>query len=610
MLYKKAWGLPVFSRILFMAQTTETDDAPLARLDLDSSDFGFLAQFRMMLGAFWGTKTKTRIVGLALALLVIILATTYGQYRLNSWNAPFYDSLQRRDLDAFLVQLQVFALIAGVLLVLNVIQAWLNQMTALYMREGLTRDLIDQWMKAGRAMKLANFGAIGVNPDQRLHEDARNLAEITTALAIGLVSSSILLVSFIGVLWEISADFSFNFNGHQIAIPGYMVWAAIIYAGSASLLSSLVGRRLPAINAERYSKEAELRFSLMHASENLASITLARGEESERGQIQNAVTTVLAVIRHQALAITNLTWVSSGFGWLTLVAPILIASPVYFSGMLSFGWLMVAVGAFTQVNAALRWYIDNFRQIADWKAALYRVSIFRKGLLEMDSPDVTQSELTQSHSESQTIVLRNLCVLPGPPGGSVERGLKLPDPEITIEAGERVMVNGDASVNRHLLFQAMAGLWHWGKGEIVLPPQQDILFMPQKRYFPDTALRAAISYPRDPSTFDDGAISEALKRAGLERLIPDLDKQERWDRVLEEDDQARLRLANVLLTAPKWLILDDAVEGLEPETQEEILRTMAELKDTAIIYIGRQEVFQEIMQSRAIHLQPLEAAAG
>ncbi|MGI2030903.1 ABC transporter ATP-binding protein/permease [Rhizobium panacihumi] len=587
-----------------MAQITESE-TQLAQLDINSANFGFLAQLRMMLGAFWGTRIKTRIVALAVFLLVIILATTYFQYRLNSWNAPFYDSLQRRDLDAFLIQLEVFAVIAGVLLVLNVIQAFLNQMMALYMREGLTRDLIDQWMKAGRAMKLANFGAIGVNPDQRLHEDARNLAEITTSLSIGLVSSSILLVSFIGVLWEISADFAFNLYGHHIAIPGYMVWAALVYAGTASLLSSFVGRRLPAINAERYSKEAELRFSLMHANENLASITLARGEGSERGQIQHAVTTVLAVIWRQAIAITNLTWVSSGFGWLTLVAPILIASPVYFNGMLSFGWLMVAVGAFTQVNAALRWYIDNFRQIADWKAALYRVSTFRKALLEMDEPDIVQSDLTQAYGEEQQMVLRNLSILPGPPGTPTDRGLKIPEAEIVIGPGERVMVNGDASVNRHLLFQAMAGLWQWGKGEIRLPPQADILFMPQKRYFPDTALRDAITYPRDASVFGDSAIGDALKRAGLERLIPDLDKHERWDRILEEDDQARLRLANVLLTAPKWLILDDALEGLEPETQEEILKVMDEMKETAIIYIGRQEMFQETMKSRAIHLQPV-----
>lgn len=587
-----------------MAQITESE-SQLAQLEIDPSHFGFLAQLRMMLGAFWNTKIKARIVTLAIALLVIILATTYAQYRLNSWNAPFYDSLQRRDLDAFLIQLEVFAVIAGVLLVLNVIQAFLNQMMALSMREGLTRDLIDQWMKAGRAMKLANFGSIGVNPDQRLHEDARNLAEITTSLSIGLVSSSILLVSFIGVLWEISADFAFNLYGHHIAIPGYMVWAALIYAGTASLLSSFVGRNLPTINAERYSKEAELRFSLMHANENLASITLARGEGSERGQIQNAVSTVLAVIWRQAIAITNLTWVSSGFGWLTLVAPILIASPVYFNGMLSFGWLMVAVGAFTQVNAALRWYIDNFRQIADWKAALYRVSTFRKALLEMDKPDIAETDLIQSYGEDQKLVMRDLSILPGPPGTPTDRGLKIPEAEIVITPGERVMVNGDASVNRHLLFQAMAGLWAWGKGEILMPPQDDILFMPQKRYFPDTPLRAAVAYPRDPSSFDDATITDALKRGGLERLASDLDRHERWDRVLEEDDQARLRLANVLLTAPKWLVLDDALEGLEPETQEEILKVMDELKDSAIIYIGRQELFQEVMKSRAIHLQPV-----
>ncbi|MET3585458.1 ABC-type uncharacterized transport system fused permease/ATPase subunit [Pseudorhizobium tarimense] len=195
------------------------------------------------------------VLGYTVALLTIILTTVYAQYRLNQWNVPFYNALERRDMLAFLYQLQVFAVLAGPLLVLNVIQAWLNQITALYMREGLTRDLVDLLLKPRRALRLAHLGAVGVNPDQRLHEDARNLSELTTSLAIGLVNSKVLLASLHRRLSMISSTFRFDLGGGEIAIPCYIVWAALLYAGLASLLSNIVGRRMPSLNADRIPRK-------------------------------------------------------------------------------------------------------------------------------------------------------------------------------------------------------------------------------------------------------------------------------------------------------------------------------------------------------------------
>lgn len=343
-------------------------------------------QLRMMIGAFWASPVRRHLLLLAAALLIIIIATTYATYRLNEWNGPFYDSLERRDMAGFLQQLGVFAIIAISLTLLNVIQTWLNQTTALKMREGLARDLANVWLTPGRALKLAGAGSIANNPDQRLHEDTRILAENTTALAIGLVNSTILLGSFIGVLWAISTDFGFNIAGHHVVIPGYMLWATILYALTGSVLSNVVGSMLARLNADRYAREADLRSALVRANENLKPITLARGEPSELARVQDAIGGVLGMLRKLAWALTNLTWVSSGFGWLALVAPIIIASPMYFSGELTFGGLMMAVGAFNQVNTALRWYVQNFSVIADWRATLARVSFFRNALLMADTP--------------------------------------------------------------------------------------------------------------------------------------------------------------------------------------------------------------------------------
>ena len=224
-------------------------------------------QARMMLKALWASPVRNTLLRLAGVIFLVILATAYGQIRLNRWNQPFYDALARRDFHAFLMQLGVFAVIASALLVLNV----LAETIKVELREGLTLDLVDLWMLPRCAFRLASAGPIGVNPDQRMHEDARHLTELSADLGIGLLQAAILLATFVSVLWAVSADFAFTIGKRTVPIPGYMVWAGVVYAGSASLLSYLVGRSLIERNAERYAREAELRFSLVRVNEHIAA---------------------------------------------------------------------------------------------------------------------------------------------------------------------------------------------------------------------------------------------------------------------------------------------------------------------------------------------------
>ena len=220
----------------------------------------------------------------------------------------------------------MFGVIAGALLVLNVLQRWLAETIKLRLREGLTLDLVGLWMHPRRAFRLASAGPIGVNPDQRMHEDARRLTELSADLGIGLLQAAILLATFVSVLWALSADFASVVRGRAVSIPGYMVWAGILYAGSASLLSYRVGRNLVRRNAERYAREAELRFSLVRVNEHLDAISLAGGEAEEARRIKLNLAAVLAAMRGLVIGHTNLTWVTAGYGWLTIVAPILVAS--------------------------------------------------------------------------------------------------------------------------------------------------------------------------------------------------------------------------------------------------------------------------------------------
>ncbi|OLP56124.1 glycosyl transferase family 1 [Rhizobium rhizosphaerae] len=571
-------------------------------------NLGLAYRLGVMFSAFWSSSVRVKVLSLGPAMIMVILATAYMTVILNNWNAPFYDALQRRDLPEFFHQLKIFVLIAGALLLLNVIQAWLNQMTALYMREGLTRDLVDQWLKRKRALRLTAEGLIGVNPDQRLHEDARTLAESTTGLTIGLVQSTILLISFIGVLWELSSGFVFHLWGHSFSIPGYMVWAAIFYAASASVLSRIVGSTLVKLNGDRFSKEAELRFSLMHASESISAITVVRGEENERLRINADITSVLRVLKRLALANTNLTWVSAGYGWLVVVVPIIVAAPAYFSGGLTFGQLMMSVGAFNQVNTALRWYVANFAPIAEWRATLMRVTDFRLALTEMEDEMTSRHALQYHDTPSDRMTLENVeiaCRVDAP----VETcgGFRLVETPVEIRAGEKIMVNGDHNVNRRLLFQALAGLWPCGAGQIGLPPQDDMLFVPQTAYLPGGTLREALSFPEAPDHYTTEEIAEALEAAGLSDLLARLDERARWEKVLDSDAQKALVFAHLLLAKPRWVIFEEVLEGMEPERAERMTEIMTRLPQAGMIYIGRSETYLKALSPRVLHLKAVAA---
>jgi putative ATP-binding cassette transporter len=172
---------------------------------------------------------------------LVVAATAYGQIRLNNWNRPFYDALSRRDLRDFLFQLGVFFLIATCLLTLNVLQRWLVETLEMKSRQGLVLSLLQDWMLPRRAFWLTNAGPMGVNPDQRIHEDARKLCELSADLAVGLLQASILFLTFAGVLWGLSKDFLFHIGDRDYTVPGFMVWAAMSYATSARCSATWLG---------------------------------------------------------------------------------------------------------------------------------------------------------------------------------------------------------------------------------------------------------------------------------------------------------------------------------------------------------------------------------
>jgi putative ATP-binding cassette transporter len=430
-----------------------------------------------------------------------------------------------------------------------------------------------------------------------MHEDARHLTELSGDLGVGLLQASILLASFITVLWNISSNFAFHAGGRSIVIPGYMVWAAVLYSGSASLLSYWVGRNLIRNNANRYAREADLRFSLVRVNEHIDSIALARAEPDEERRIDHDLSNVLRAMRLLVTGNTRLTWVTAGYGWFTLVAPILVAAPLYFEGTLTFGGLMLASGAFMQVQSSLRWFVDNFSTLADWRATLLRVANFRRAVITSDVLHDTTGRIEFIDGKPGALSLDNIAI--ASPAG----GVKLKEPHAELQARERVLVVGQSGTGKTLLFRALAGLWPWGSGRVTRPEGESMLFMPRTQYFPPGTLREVLAYPTTAIDFTDEACLHALERLGLERLGPMLDAPGRWDLTLTEGEQHSLAFASVLLHAPRWLIIDEALETLEDDQRPRVMELLEkDLKETGILYIGRA-VAQDSLFKRVLHLE-------
>jgi putative ATP-binding cassette transporter len=291
---------------------------------------------------------------------------------------------------------------------------------------------------------------------------------------------------------------------------------------------------------------------------------------------------VLAATRRIVWGHTMLTWVTAGFGWVTNVAPILVAAPLYFMGKISFGGLMMAAGAFTQAQSSLRWFIDNFSAIADWRATLLRVAAFRHALINIHEPRGFQSRIAYVEGEPGCIGIENLEIV------SSANADMLKESRVLVKAGERVLILGAPGTGKTQLFRALAGLWPWGAGQVTRPRGEQIIYLPRGTpYLPRGTLREVLAYPSKPEAFSPPDYARALYRLGVERLALLLDETHRWDRELSQDEQLCLVFARILIQTPPWVLIDGTLGSLDDDVLELVMDVFKkELRQTGIIHIG------------------------
>jgi len=526
---------------------------------------------------------------LLVAVIAIELSIVGINVLLNSWNNTFYNALQDRNWDAFIYQLGYFCVLAAIYILLAVYQIYLNQWLQIRWRRWLTQTYLDRWLTGANHYRMQLRGDAADNPDQRIAEDVKEFIDAGTSgigilpIGLGLLNSVVTLGSFAVILWNLSGTAPLHLFGTTLMIPGYLFWAALVYAIIGTILTHLVGRALTALNFQQQRYEADFRFNLVRVRENSEQIALLDGEHAERHRLLmrfgNIVGNWLAIMSRQK----KLTFLTAGYGQVSSVFPFVVVSPAYFAGVIQLGGLMQTASAFSSVQGALSFFVTAYRNIAEWRAVVERLAGFDESIAAARAAATTPPVIVLAPSEASVVGFKDLAVRLPSGRPLVNAG------NLSIKLGERVLVSGPSGSGKSTLFRALAGLWPFGSGMITVPKNARMMILPQRPYFPIASLAAAVAYPAEPGTFNAGKVAELIATAGLPALALRIEEEAHWNRMLSIGEQQRLGIARALLYAPDFLFLDEATASLD-ETAEAALYQLLErrLAHTTIVSIGHR----------------------
>ena len=533
------------------------------------------------------------------AVVAIELSLVAIQVILNEWYNRFYNTLQDRNFSAFVSAILFFCAIAATYTVLAVYQNYLNLWLQIRWRRWMTQTYLRQWLNTANHYRMQLLGDAADNPDQRIAEDLQMFVLNTLSIGTGLLNACVTLGSFVVILWRLSDAAPVHLFGLPFVIPGYLVLAALIYAVIGTSFTHWLGWPLISLNFRQQRFEADFRFNLVRSRENSEQIASLHGEAAERerhlDRFGNVVSNWIAIMQRQK----KLLFFTQSYSQASVIFPYVMVSPAYFSSAMQLGSLMQTGAAFASVQTALSYFVTAYRQIAEYQAVVARLSGF-EGAIEAGRAAALTPPVIEvvPRDGSRKIAIDHLAVgLPnGEPLLNAER--------LVLNAGDRVLVNGPSGAGKSTLFRAIAGIWPFGSGRVSVPMDAKVMLVPQRPYFPQATLAAAITYPARAGTFNDGHLADTLTAIGLPGLIPRLHEEAHWNRMLSGGEQQRLAIARVLLYAPDYLFLDEATAALDEAAEATLYRLLQErLPGATIISIGHRSTLGAFHRRRVAFIR-------
>lgn len=550
----------------------------------------FFMQFIRLAGPFWNSENKSTIRGLSLALLVLTILQIAVSVVITVWSADLFDALDQRSMSRLFTQIGLIVMIFIANMAITATHLKVKRRLQLDWRGWLTDKLIGQWMSEGRHYLVTHLASPHHhdNPDGRIAEDVRIATEYAIDLFHTLMYCILLLISFTQILWTLSGTVTLDLGIATFEIEGHLVLLAMVYAASASILGWWIGRPLTHATDNRQTVEANFRFALVKARENSMAIALIHGESHETPRFHALFNDIVSAWHQQTKAWEKIMLFSSGYSVLSMAFPILVSAPRYILGSITLGALMQSAQSFQHMVSALSWPVDNMGKVAEWRASVERVLGLSGALDQLENKIVNPDPHRIRLEKQDASVLRFNDLYLSRLDGIV--CINCLNDEI--RPGERVLVAGNAFTGNKL-FKAIAGLWPWGEGSIELPDNEQLFFMPPKPYLPTTSLRSSICYPASGDSFAQDDLEDAMEMAGVKELLPQIDTISDWAKTLEREQQQRLGMVRLLLHKPKWILMQEAFDSLDPEGEVDMIRLIdKKLPESALLTITKQPTIQ------------------
>jgi putative ATP-binding cassette transporter len=529
-------------------------------------------------------------------LIVFYVAVQYG---INLWNRKIFDAIEKRDSATVLWLSAAFFPLAFTSVALGVAQVFARMGIQRRWRAWLTDNVVSRWLNHGRYYQLNLVAGDHKNPEYRIAEDLRIATDAPVDFIAGVTSALLSAATFIVVLWTIGGALSVSLAGTTLTIPGFLVVAAVAYAALASTAMAVIGRRFVAISENRNQAEAEFRYVLTRVRENGESIALLGGETEERDGIDKSLRGVLRQWARLCGQHMRTTIVSQGSNIIAPVLPVLLCAPKFLDGSMTLGQVMQAASAFTIVQSAFGWLVDNYPRLADWNACARRIASL---MMSIDSLERAESgddigRIVRGETKDKSMLsLSELTVTLGDGTAVVDQA------EVLVEPGERLLVAGDSGSGKSTLVRAISGLWPWGSGRIDIHPDRRLFMLPQRPYVPAGTLRRATAYPGAADDWTTEQIEEALDKVGLAHLKDKIEDEEApWDQTLSGGEKQRLAFARLFLHNPDIVVLDEATSALDAKSQDKMMELLIkELPSATLVSVAHRAELEDFHSRKIV----------